>query len=282
METEQKDPSFWKMQQTNAYPIAATAIHDGHEVRNDVLACMAIDEASRLREEDPHTAYLTKGFYTSIRVNRSRFELDLNRPREKAVYRIPEDAWGLDVWHTPLSEAQIAHSLDLYDDFYATVENMLQRFFETYNRFVVLDLHSYCHRRGGPDAPPEDPQLNPDINVGTGTLDRDFWAPVIDNWIAYMRSVEIGGRFLDVRENVKFRGGHFSRWGNTTFSHTGCFIAIEFKKFFMDEWTGEVDKDILDQLQQAVLESHDHILEGYFDIQDREFQNRKANDDNNF
>ena len=29
---------------------------------------------------------------------RSRFEVDLNRPREEAVYRVPEDCWGLDVW----------------------------------------------------------------------------------------------------------------------------------------------------------------------------------------
>jgi hypothetical protein len=30
--------------------------------------------------------------------HRSRFEVDLNRPRREAVYRIPEDAWGLDIW----------------------------------------------------------------------------------------------------------------------------------------------------------------------------------------
>ena len=33
-----------------------------------------------------------------IIVNRSRFEVDINRPRDKAVYITPEDAWGLHIW----------------------------------------------------------------------------------------------------------------------------------------------------------------------------------------
>jgi hypothetical protein len=34
---------------------------------------------------------------THIIVTRSRFEVDLNRPRDKAVYRCAADAWNLDV-----------------------------------------------------------------------------------------------------------------------------------------------------------------------------------------
>ena len=49
------------------------------------------------------------------------------------------------------------------------------------------------------------------------------------------------GRRLDVRENIKFRGGAFTRWVHETFPETGCSLAIEFKKFFMDEWTGELN-----------------------------------------
>ncbi len=37
-------------------PVVATAIHDGHEVRPDLLKHFALSEDERLREEDPHTS----------------------------------------------------------------------------------------------------------------------------------------------------------------------------------------------------------------------------------
>ena len=42
---------------------------------------------------------------------------------------------------------------------------------------VVFDLHTYNHRRNGPDGPPADPAGNPQVNIGTGTMNRDRWAP---------------------------------------------------------------------------------------------------------
>ena len=52
------------------------------------------------------------------------------------------------------------------------------------------------------------------------------------------------GRHLDVRENVRFFGGNFPRWVNGAFPGKGCALAIEFKKFFMDEWTGEIFQEL--------------------------------------
>jgi hypothetical protein len=49
------------------------------------------------------------------------------------------------------------------------------------------------------------------------------------------------GRHLDVRENIKFQGGYFPRWTHEHFPDSACVLAIEFKKFFMDEWTGKID-----------------------------------------
>ena len=54
--------------------------------------------------------------------------------------------------------------------------------------------------------------------------------------------VAAGGRRsspLDVRENVRFRGaGTWPRGCTSATRRTGCCLAIEFKKIFMDEWTG--------------------------------------------
>jgi len=109
--------------------------------------------------------------------------------------------------------------------------------------FVVLDLHTYNHRREGPVGPVADPAANPEVNVGTGTLrDREKWDGLIRRFVGDLRAFDFGGRQLDVRENVRFRGGHFPRWVHGMFEGAGCCLAIEVKKFFMDEWSGTVDE----------------------------------------
>ena len=69
-------------------PIVATAIHDGHAVRPEVAELLALDSATRLREEDPFTGRLAAVAPTYLVALRSRFEIDLNRPRDQAVYRV--------------------------------------------------------------------------------------------------------------------------------------------------------------------------------------------------
>jgi hypothetical protein len=71
-------------------------------------------------------------------------------------------------------------------------------------------------------------------------MDRCHWAAVVDRFITDLRHYDYLGRRLDVRENIKFRGGYFSQWVHEHFPQTGCALAIEVKKFFMDEWTGEL------------------------------------------
>ena len=223
-------------------PLVASAIHDGHEVRPEVAALLRLNAPQRRYEEDPFTGEWTSIAPTRIIGLRSRFEVDLNRPRETAVYRRPEDAWGLDVWKLPPSADVVARSLAEYDEFYAHWKRLLERMVGRHGRVVVFDLHSYNHRRQGPDAPPADPDQNPEINLGTRSLDRVRWSPVIERFLAELRSdADLGGS-LNVRENVKFFGGHLAQWTHATFPETVCVLAIEVKKTFMDEWTGQLDR----------------------------------------
>ena len=233
-------------------PIVAAALHDGHVLRPEVAGLMALSPADRMREEDPFTATWTTIVGTRVIPSRSRFEMDLNRPRDQAVYRGPEDAWGLRVWKSPLPEGLVEASLLQYDRFYREMDRLLTSVEERYGHFVVLDLHSYNHRRGGPAAAPADPEDNPEVNIGTGSMDRERWGPLVDRFMADLTSFDFLGRTLDVRENVKFRGGHFSRWVHEQFPLTGCCIAVEFKKLFMDEWTGEPSGEEMEAISQAL------------------------------
>jgi N-formylglutamate deformylase len=241
-------------------PIVTTAIHAGHELRGEVAAVMALDAATRRREEDPFTDRFTAAGGTPVVVHRSRFEVDLNRPREAAVYLRPDDAWDLDLWRETPTDAVVDGSLAVYDAFYARMAEHLDAL-AAQGPFAVLDVHSYNHRRGGPDAPPEPEDANPEVNVGTGSLDRDRWGRLVDRFIDDLGNGRVDPR-LDVRENVRFRGGHFSRWVHDRYEGTGCALALEFKKTFMDEWSGEPDDDRIQQLTGALAATVPGLLEG--------------------
>ncbi len=243
-------------------PIVATAIHDGHDVREEAIAHLALDDLARLREEDPHTGSWTRVAANRVIGLRSRFEVDLNRPRDKAVYLTPDDAWGLQVWKGELPAEIAARSLAGYDAFYQALQELYADLARQHGAFVVYDLHTYNHRRDGPDGPTADPQGNPQVNIGTGTMaDRDRFAGVIDRFIHDLSRFDFPGGNLDVRENVKFRGGNHPRWAHEAFPDAACVIAIEFKKFFMDEWSGEPDMTLVDAIGDALASTVPGVLE---------------------
>ena len=102
--------------------------------------------------------------------------------------------------------------------------------------------------------------MNPDVSVGTGSMDRRRWGPMVDGFMEAMRQFDFLGRRLDVRENVKFQGGHFSAWIHRRYPESVCAPAIELKKFFMDEWTGERDRRQSDAVRRALQFAAQRVL----------------------
>ena len=233
----------WLVRPRRPGPVLAVALHDGHHLRHSVAALTALTDEQRRREEDPWTSVLTLVGDCRLVVTRSRFEVDLNRPRERAVYMGPGDAWGLTLWKDTPPDGMVSRSLAMYDEFFDMLGVLVDRLVTRHGRVLVLDLHSYNHRRGGPDAQP-DPRLNPDVNLGTRILDRQLWGPLVERFTGELRGASGGGE-LDVRENVKFQGGHLPGWLYQHFPESVCTLSLEFKKTFMDEWTGTLDRRAL-------------------------------------
>jgi hypothetical protein len=233
------DRSWWRTARGDG-PVVATAIHDGHGLRGEVRAAMALGDADRLREEDPFTGQAVEGVANHVIACRSRFEFDLNRGAAEAVYTCPEQCWGLELWREPPVEALVARSRAIHAAFYRMMAGLLDEVAADHGRFVLLDVHSYNHRRNGPHGPAMPQAEAPDINIGTFSMPRELWAPVLDPLLETMRAFDFNGRRLDVRENVAFQGkGELARFVHDNYPERGCAIALEFKKFYMDEWTGE-------------------------------------------
>jgi hypothetical protein len=247
--------------------VVATSVHAGNAVRADLAAHMVLDDDTRLREEDPHTDRIAEAAPSRMVTSRSRFEVDLNRPRREAVYREPDDCWGLEVWREGrLDQELFEGSLAVYDEVYDALAAKLDEV-AARGPFVLLDVHSYNHRRDGADAEPAPVEENPEVNLGTGTVDLDTFGPLVEAFKETLAAQVVqrgtdGEHALDVRENVAFEGRGLAYFVHDRYPGVGCVLALEFKKTWMDEWTAEVDEKHLGELREAlaatipVLEEH--------------------------
>lgn len=233
----------------NPGPVIATAVHAGHRVRPELLERMALDDDERRREEDPLTDMLAGAGDQTFRARTSRFEIDLNRPEDEAVYLEPSDAWGLTVWTDPPTDDMVARSMEMRTAFYDMMRGWIEDSIAEHGRVLLLDLHSFNHRRDGPDAEPAPASDNPDIDLGLTTADEDKFGEVVDAFWSGLEG-EAAGRPLDIRRNVRFvDGGHWPEWVFAEYGADVCTITLEYKKFFMDEWTNRADISMLEDLR---------------------------------
>jgi N-formylglutamate amidohydrolase len=246
--------SPWWTVQHGPGRVVATAIHHGHALRPEVERAIALDDAGRLREEDPFTGETVLDVPAQIVVHRSRFEIDLNRAPELALCRTPELCWGLDVWKAGEPRPALAErSLAIHAEYYRMLAALLDGVAERNGRFLLIDVHSYNHRRDGPGSAPTPAEQAPDINIGTFSMPRERWAFLVDPLMEAIAAFDCNGRRLDVGENVAFQGrGAQTRFVHERYPETGCAIALEIKKFYMDEWTGVPDRSELAALRTLI------------------------------
>jgi len=147
----------------------------------------------------------------------------------------------------------VSDSLAIHASYYRMLGSLLDEIVAEHSRFILIDVHSYNHRRDGPDADVTPQADAPDINIGTFSMPRADWAFLLDPLMDEMRRFDFNGRKLDVRENVAFQGkGEQTRFVHERYPGKGCAIALEFKKFFMDEWSGEPDQAELKAMREFI------------------------------
>lgn len=239
-------------------PILYTAIHNGTHLRDELKDNLKIATDDRVREEDPYTDILIEDFDNTLVVHTSRFEIDLNRRRNWSVYQVPDDCWGLDVWQTPLTKKQVDYALMEYDVFYRRLDRVIQEMIATFGYALVIDVHSYNHHRLGIDKPCDPIEENPQIILGTNNMPRRYM-PMVEQIKDSFLKHQYQGEQLDTRIDVKFPGGTMARHLHRCYPGKVFALAIEFKKTFMDEWSGELYQDSLISLKN-ILKSIEPLL----------------------
>ncbi len=147
------------------------AVHDGHQFRKELWDACLHTEYERWYEEDPATKEMVKTHPIVIAGMDSRFEYDLNRAPENAIY---EDAWGKQLWETPISDEMKQKSLEKHDNFYKVVHALIHKIEQLYGCCVVYDMHSYNWQRWDREVPT--------WNLGTSNVDQQRYQTEIELW----------------------------------------------------------------------------------------------------
>lgn len=247
-------------------PFWAFAIHDGHEVDEGLIPFMALEESGRLREEDPFTATIGELPFNRFISSTSRFQLDINRKEEDAIYLKPDQAWGLTVFREDLPPHMVSELYYRYHEIYRVIDQLIQKAIDKHGFFVVYDIHSYNARRRDANET-IDTLSNPQINLGTAYINPK-WQELTQRFITAVQGQILDGEPVDIRENIKFKGGHFAQHINKRFGTRGCVLSIEFRKDFMNEWTGQVYPEKLEQCKQLLLATVEPLYD-YFSYEER-------------
>jgi len=222
-------------------PAFSAAIHNGGNMRPELVENCILSKAERYYEEDPYTGSFIENQPITLIGHDSRYEYDLNRGTDTCVY---ETAWGKDVWKQPLSAQAIATSKAKHAQFYRIVTAICDALLEDFGECIVYDNHSYNFKR-------HERKDLPVFNLGTSSVKSDKWRPVIDRWLEALKSMPVDGCEISAAENDIFYGkGQLAAHCHSLYDDV-LVLATESKKVFMDELTGEPDELVLPSLQKA-------------------------------
>ena len=242
---------------TGTSPILATAVHAGRYLPERLIPCLNPDHTLARREEDPLTGLLASSADNVFINYLSRFAGDLNRSRDKALDTSLASTWNIPIWQQAPPASVIESFLQWHDRFYTLMTTWLERLIEVYRYVVVIDIHSYNHQRSGL----ADPADNPDIDLGMTTLDKSRFGELAQQFQQSLQNHTQIGRTIDVRENVRYPdGGHWPEWIFEHYRDNICTITLEYKKFYMDEWTDKADLNLVEACRVGLQRSLQDIM----------------------
>jgi hypothetical protein len=201
------------------------AVHDGHQFRKSLWDKCLHTEYDRWYEEDPCTRQMINTMPMVIAGCDSRFEYDLNRAPDIAIY---EDAWGKKLWKTPLNSHEKNESLAKHNNFYKVVFALVSKMKSLFGATIVYDMHSYNWKRW--DRPV------PVINLGTKNIDEKYTA-FATAWCKKLSTLKLPhGIPTTAAINDTFQGnGYFLK--NITHNFENVLVlATEFSKIYCDEY----------------------------------------------
>ena len=207
-------------------PYLCAAIHDGHQFRKELWEACLHTEYDRWYEEDPETKRMIDTQPIVLASMDSRFEYDLNRTPEEAVFIT---AWGKQLWKTPLSKEQKQRSITKHQNFYNVVDALLNQLEHQFKHCVVYDMHSYNWQRWDREVPT--------WNLGTTNINNDKFGNQVELWRKSLSEIKLPNNIQQTAKiNDTFCGnGYFLKHISFNFENT-LVLATEIAKVYCDEY----------------------------------------------
>lgn len=222
-------------------PYVCFALHNGHRLRADLEPCCLLNDFERWYEEDPHTLDFIYSLPVVLAGMDSRYEYDLNKSTEEAVYTI---AWGKQVWKKELSRLQMKKSIDKHTAFYRIVHALYEELTSDFDAVIGFDIHSYNYVRHGKSVPL--------FNLGTEGLGTDKFKEYIRFYADELGKIVLPNIDVHVSENRVFFGrGYLLKYIREHFPHS-LILATEIKKVYCNEETGEIYPIIIEKLSHQM------------------------------
>lgn len=219
------------------------AVHDGHQFRKSLWEKCLHTEYDRWFEEDPATKQMVHSHPIVIAGCDSRFEYDLNRDPESAIY---EDAWGKQLWREPLAASEKQESLTKHHNFYRVVNALISKLEALHPAVIVYDMHSYNWRRWEREVPV--------INLGTKNIDNNRFGTQVESWRHSLSQIQLPHNIeATAKINDTFFGnGYFLKYITQHFNNA-LVLATEFKKIYCDELDQIMFPEVVAAIESQLL-----------------------------
>lgn len=235
-------------------PYICGAVHDGHNFRKELWSNCLHSEYDRWYEEDPCTKEMVQSMPIVIAGRDSRFEYDLNRHPDTAIY---DDAWGKKLWKNPIDEQQKKKSLEKHAQFYKVVEALVRKIESIHGGAIVYDMHSYNWKRWDREVPV--------INLGTSNIDNERFGNYAETWKDTLAQIQLPNNLKATAAiNDTFQGnGYFLKFITEKFDNT-LVLATEFSKIYCDEYTGVIYPEVVRAIEDALKTKIPQHAETFF------------------
>lgn len=212
------------------------AVHDGHQLRKELWDKCLHSAYERWYEDDPATKYMVASQPIVIAGLDSRFEYDLNRAPEVAIY---EDAWGKDLWKEPLSDDLKSKGLSKHQAFYKVLKVLMHKLESIHSVCVVYDIHSYNWRRWSREVPT--------WNLGTINVDNERFKSSIEAWRKSLSEIDLPSDIPTTAaiNNTFFGNGYFLIFITSNFKNT-LVLATEVAKIYCNEYEQLLFPEVID------------------------------------
>ena len=236
-------------------PYVCGAVHDGNHFRKSLWENCLHTDYERWYEEDPCTKEMVQSHPVVIAGLDSRFEYDLNRGPDGAIY---EDAWGKKLWKEPLSVEEREHSLEKHTAFYKVTHALIQKIEGKYGRAIVFDMHSYNWKRWEREVPV--------WNLGTSQIDNGRFGEIVESWrerLSFM-NMPNGIESTSAINNTFYGKGYFLKYITQNFENT-LVLATEIAKVYCDETSGVIFPEVVRSIEEHLKELIPLQVEEYHD-----------------